>query len=891
LAVSDDNSITIDKISKSPVEYLRRKLAADLISPNPLAPNYLETYVDIIQKLADSKDAELLVQIEAAEQAVKNQKLEIEPELENPLAQLAWAAAFGTLIKNGADVAGSELLEDFVCSDAIRYEDRISSFKAMGEVEAESGRLEWTLPDARTFVPTSGYDREGGVFKKDLFWSLLMGFEHARAADQREIGFSRLSVDLPENAKSAIADFMKTKPEEMTAELLGRVTEAQKTIELWAENENTVNFEFAKRQSPIVGQDFAYSLKHMEYATGSGPVRVDDAPQSLLANIGRVLHGAFFMREGYFGDTPAEWKKVGVDASKIPDFDRLVEKCASVADIQPEWYKWFSEPDDLVRDTLDKQAARNAVLAEVIGGWAQKYIDAIRDKMMEQCKDMSSQAMHQLGESMVGKAQKIAKRDKAGENAEKAEQNAMGGGMFENDLVETRNEEEAKRQENDPEGDHEAEGGDQTRDGEGAKDGNGDPGENGRPDNSDADRRAKSQRPRPKRDPVFQKHKKKSKYKEERKELMHSYEGGKVNQQRGNAAQYQEVVGRFSGEINIIRRTLGQLQRRQLKHQITMIRDWELVPSDSPFVRLDMDRYVHMMNKSASGQDLSEDDYRLFKIDDKEARIPAPIDLIISLDDSGSMSGRIKALTDAACIIFESAKKYKFNIYIELMTDDVCTTLARPGDTPEIVGEKLVAIGNSGVGSDHLLPVLYSHFARMGKQRSGGDLVGSTHFFVLSDGGFTDSRYSIPFFKAAVDPGSPFFTYDFFLFGGASGFQAAIDGSVKEKSAKSGAIADTVSVQRLENEDNLSRMMVEMFLKRLKNSRVASIPMSRKRAEASKVLRRASALTPDFKKWLERRNYRSGRGSAGFLDLDFDDFDSYDMLGKKIVSELGVNTR
>ncbi len=234
------------------------------------------------------------------------------------------------------------------------------------------------------------------------------------------------------------------------------------------------------------------------------------------------------------------------------------------------------------------------------------------------------------------------------------------------------------------------------------------------------------------------------------------------NPQMGDWGDYQATVGQFGPEIRQARLLLKQIQEKQAKLTRTNTHQRSLLPIDGDMDRFDEDAHGAMVKKIFAGQGISEQDARRFSVD-AEKKTPASIDVVISVDGSGSMysaqggSGArwshspIQAGVNIACIMNEAAKDPRpkggtrrdkdsaIRVWGMMWGNDPPEIVMRPGDEQKTVGKAIAGLKQSRGWGTSLAPAI-KHITRELSEREDNPTrpTGFTHQIFVSDGDIAD---------------------------------------------------------------------------------------------------------------------------------------------------------
>ena len=232
------------------------------------------------------------------------------------------------------------------------------------------------------------------------------------------------------------------------------------------------------------------------------------------------------------------------------------------------------------------------------------------------------------------------------------------------------------------------------------------------------------------------------------------------------ANEYNDIINRHQQTTKRVKALLTRLQNEYFGKEVESRRR-TLVPEDNDLGKFDLDSYIERRKKLATGQQVDERDFEHFKVKGEKEKIPAPIDIAILIDRSGSMGkGKVSKLDTAlstACVLYEAARKNPyFNVYITAMGEPKALSVAEPGQSEAEIAKKIMTVQDiCGGCQDHMQDAILSTMERI-KGNKKQEYSGVSHFFVISDGNFGDERYSVPTVKQICES-SKNITFNFIL--------------------------------------------------------------------------------------------------------------------------------
>lgn len=215
--------------------------------------------------------------------------------------------------------------------------------------------------------------------------------------------------------------------------------------------------------------------------------------------------------------------------------------------------------------------------------------------------------------------------------------------------------------------------------------------------------------------------------------------------------EYREIVSRHEQTARRIKNLLTRMQNEYFGKEVES-RKRTLVPEDDDINKFDLDSYVDRRKKLATGQSVDERDFEHFKVRGEKEKTPAPIDIAILIDRSGSMGhgkgSKLDVALATACVLYEAARKNPyFNVYITAMGEPKSLSVAEPGQSSDEIAKKIMTVQDvCGGCQDHMKDAILSTMDKI-KGNKKQEYSGTSHFFVISDGNFGDEASSVPLVK------------------------------------------------------------------------------------------------------------------------------------------------
>lgn len=242
----------------------------------------------------------------------------------------------------------------------------------------------------------------------------------------------------------------------------------------------------------------------------------------------------------------------------------------------------------------------------------------------------------------------------------------------------------------------------------------------------------------------------------------YSFDAPQASPHLGDWMEYMAMVAPHQATIAYISATLAKIEA-QRTHTVPQIsRSHTMLPDDGDISRFDLNAQRDLLLKKQRGQAIDLSDYDRFKEDLPNKKIPAPMDVVIMIDGSGSMQGeRIAAAVQTGIVLYESAKKANINAYVMMWGNNPPLLLAKPGDHPIAIGKSIAANKNGfrNWGTD-LPPAVKSITQAIAtREVPPGAYAGYSHYFVISDGDINDAGKASNTIKQLLKD-SPHVTFD-----------------------------------------------------------------------------------------------------------------------------------
>lgn len=221
-----------------------------------------------------------------------------------------------------------------------------------------------------------------------------------------------------------------------------------------------------------------------------------------------------------------------------------------------------------------------------------------------------------------------------------------------------------------------------------------------------------------------------------------------INEYNQIVKDHQQTAKRLKSQLVRMQNSYLGAEKESNKRQ--------LVPEDGDISKFDVDSYVERQKKLATGQEVDERDFEHFRVKGEREKTPAPIDIAILIDRSGSMGrgpgSKLETALTTACVLFESARKNPFfNVYIAAAGDPQSLTIAEPGMKDTEIARRITTLrDNCGGCKDMMADAIETTMTKI-KNNKKQEYAGATHFFVVSDGNFNDEKESVPMIKTICE--------------------------------------------------------------------------------------------------------------------------------------------
>lgn len=445
--------IVADKKIPEELEHAIERLIRDW-SGNIFPGEELKRIMEELLRLSETnearRDPHLESEIDNAFKAVTTGKAPRDIRLETPEKQLVWAAHILFLIynpylmrawpeanrKGGWDLVKCALWQQLLQCHQVRYLRAIFASHVYNLLRRTDILVGWGAPGTWFFYASQP---EPGRINCDLLYSMLVGFDHARACTVHEIGHAVQTRGVP----GYISDLNTAVQEASEAD---EAMEAQQILRLKqyflnACEDNCVN-RYTAELGKVLGQDYGYSLSYWYTAIGDIGRRFtrqeviygEDTPQQRFKNLTFIISRVFCANYGLFSKSYDGWESLmsrpdwveGRDRSNpeqhLPQeqaFNQLMEMCEEVEYYFPDLAEMAGGPEyygDLAAQYAQK---RFELIHEIWRLYAQDIVDKITEQKPDDVDDSMDRFQMEMNHTPPPPKQKDKKEEKEEDKEEK----------------------------------------------------------------------------------------------------------------------------------------------------------------------------------------------------------------------------------------------------------------------------------------------------------------------------------------------------------------------------------------------------------------------------------------------------------------------------------------
>lgn len=804
---------SLASLQNEPLTRLRQKLALAVLMHQEMTENVVEQFEGELWSLTPIQHKKLVDEQQAIEEAGFQSFQNM--DFVSPYAQTFWAIKLAAALEQHKEKVTETPLWDAIVKNPVLLKDmRATLYRIANALHNTSVKVKFTIDHEPSFA----FDSENNVIQFDVLWSLMDGLDNAAGALMHEIGHSQLTFDVDDltekmNASlQAIEQKAKAENRNLTEQEYRQMaaidTKRGAIFQLFQESENNVVNRYALNQTKTSLIDMGYALNATE------ALFINAVAQSLtfMPESGRKFYTLYYMmrysfyKNNHFFENMPDWQeRYHLDANLIQGYDAegkklmssaqsvqtLFELCTKLETMQPSALEKMlaRSSDHLVRQ---KQKERNQVLEQIVDRFVMPFMD---DMISERQKEISeqkekNQAQKQSEEQCKKQCQKADKDGNQGRESNQqgqgksTEQEQESGSSLQNQdkASATQNQDKASaaQSEQDKTGSNPSEPA-QEQESKGAS-----PQETVQVDDLGAMPKID-----PTKQPMADEQKRKQKaysdtsqepmtieqmlhqlqqsFDQETGQLISPTLDNPFEKKRapkitvGTLNTYQRLVQDHQASIRRLEIFFSKFKERQFAHKNALANTHTLMPEDSISERLNPEALNNLMRRRVLGQNIYAQDRKVFLSEQEKLKQSVPIDILIGIDTSGSMSldNRLPKALSAACILYEAARRNKMNVFINILSFDDCIELANPTTPYDDIAKRLVGVKADG-GSDFINAAIEKMLKQVKSQNlAKNKLVGDSHIFIISDGEFFEQNKKIEQMLSIV----PNVTLDFCMIG------------------------------------------------------------------------------------------------------------------------------
>ena len=293
----------------------------------------------MMKELLDlSRDKEIERELDNAQKAILTGLAPRDINLNTPEKQLVWGSHILFLIynpymmqawpesrrKSGYDLVKTNLWKQLLDCHQVKYLKAIFGSHIYNLLRRTDILVGWGPPGSWFYYSVNPAP---GKINCDLLYSLLVGFDHARACTAHEIGHAVITKGIPDYIQE-LSDVIQDI--EANDSALAATQELQlKQYFLNACEDNCVN-RFTAEMGKVLGQDYAFSLNYWYTAIGDIGRRYvrkevvydQDTPQNRFKNLTFIISRAFCAHNGLFEDSIEGWESLMARPDWVEGRDR-----------------------------------------------------------------------------------------------------------------------------------------------------------------------------------------------------------------------------------------------------------------------------------------------------------------------------------------------------------------------------------------------------------------------------------------------------------------------------------------------------------------------------------------------------------------------------------------
>ncbi|MDE3016383.1 MAG: hypothetical protein KGI29_05620 [Pseudomonadota bacterium] len=301
----------------------------------------------------------------------------------------------------------------------------------------------------------------------------------------------------------------------------------------------------------------------------------------------------------------------------------------------------------------------------------------------------------------------------------------------------------------------------------------------------------------------------------------------------GQWNDYMAIVTPQALTIRYISDMLKKIQEKQVHFVPQPVKERTLLPEDGDLGRFQLPEHRDLMVKRFRGQEISERDFDRFTQDTPDKKVPAPIDIVIMIDGSGSMRGaKMDNAVKTGVTLYEAAKLANLNPYVLMWGNNPPMVLAKPGDNPVAIGKAIAAAKDGYDWGTDLAPAIKTMTKTIADRKCDPEsFAGCSHFFVVSDGDINDYSKACETVKQLMEH-CPHVTLDVAII---NPNHTHMD-SLMEQVAQTGK--NKCGVKHFNNAEDIQQGLVDLLRGRMLTGDMKAIPYREKTSELKTANRR-----------------------------------------------------
>ncbi|MCB9233221.1 MAG: hypothetical protein H6581_16310 [Bacteroidia bacterium] len=343
------------------------------------------------------------------------------PNLSTPERQLLWGGAFLYLMYNPSlqqiwpkqrrsrNMIQNPLWKQVLGAHHVRFLRALFGSHIFNLLKSNELLIGWGPPGSWFAY----YPGRPGQINCDLLYSMLTGFDHARACAIHEIAHAVQTKGFPESVQKVHQELVvlegkealsggRLAPKEHKRKDYLKQLHKLKSHFFNAAEDNCVN-RFTEQIGSIFGQNYGYSLNYFYTAMGDVGRRFtseedpypEDSPSARFNNLAYILSRVFLANNGLFTNSPEGWRLVKARPEWIngrnranpeehlsaeASFQQLMEMCAEVEHKFPPLQQLAGGPEHYAEMATESATERFALIEEIWDLYAQDLVDQMLDE-------------------------------------------------------------------------------------------------------------------------------------------------------------------------------------------------------------------------------------------------------------------------------------------------------------------------------------------------------------------------------------------------------------------------------------------------------------------------------------------------------------------------------